>query len=547
MLAFNFIINLVLVYKNKLLFFFFILYLFVGFFFFIFYKNYSFFFLFYNSNFYFTFDIISSFFFFLLIIIRRFIIQYSFWYINIEPRKGVFIINIIIFIFFIFILTSARNVLMLVLRWERVGIMSFFLIRWWFRRREATICASQAIYYNRLGDFCILIFILLINIRFFFLKNTNTIYNTIFLLVCISIIAKSSQILFHSWLPNAIEGPTPVSSLLHSSTIVVARVFLLIRLHRYISNNISILPPILRGLTILFIRICSSYQSDIKKIIAYSTSSQLRFIIFTVFYVSPQIRFFLLTTHSFFKSILFLRSRLLIHNNNNEQNILRLNSIERNKRVMFSFYISSLSLIRMPYFSRFFSKDIIIENIWRNVINLYIIIVFFWGCVFTVVYSMNLINSIRFCINTKLISSEKFAIELIWLPFITLRGIFFRRSMFFFFLNYEELFFFKYLIYFPIIIIIIRSIFYFLIKNFLYSIIFKYVFFFNPIIHSIISGNWLYSSLHFFLLDYFLFEYIILFAKYLYKIIKNLSLLKRYKNIIILIILIFLFINIYLI
>lgn len=532
MFLFNFLLYIYITYKKffSIIFFFFLFFL--GYCIFINWKNIYFFFFIKNNFFSFFFDTFSMYFFFLLLYVRRIIIIYSFWYITNEPHQKSFIFYIFFFIFFIFILTNSGNLLLLLVRWERVRVISFFLIRWWFGRSEATICSSQAIYYNRFGDFFFILSILFISLRPFFILNSNTINNFIFFFISIAIISKSSQIFMHPWLPNAIERPTPVSSLLHSSTIVVARVYLLIRLQRISPLLFVCLPPILRRITILFIRICSSFQTDIKKIIAYSTSSQLRFIIFTVFYISSYIRFFLIFTHAFFKSLLFLVSRLLIHSDNDDQENTRINSRSTSSLSIYAFIISAMSLIRIPFFSRFFSKDLILENIWSGVTNILIILIFILRCIFTAIYSISLIL-VKLSFNkNKLISIEKINKIFFWIPIILVGRVFYRNFFFFFFDIWNELILNIKIFYIPVFILIIRFFFFFFIKKNIDARVYKFTFFYNPLIHSFFSKTWLLFSYNFLLLDYFFFEYLIFFKKINIFFINKLQVVKRFKIII---------------
>ena len=439
-----------------------------------------------------------------------------------------------LFIFFIFILITAQNLILLFIRWERVRLISFFLIRWWYRRSEATLIASQAMFYNRLRDFCFLVLIINTFCDVFFYSSSFNINNFNFFFLIIRVFTKSSQFFFHPWLPNAIEGPTPVSSLLHSSTIVVSRVYLLLRVN-YFSPFYNLLPVVGR-LTILFIRICSAYQSDIKKVIAYSTSSQLGFIIFTIFFISSKHRFFLLFIHAFFKSVLFLVSRLFIHRNNDKQSINQIYIVKTSSSLSnFIFTISAFSLIRLPFLSGFFSKDIIIENLWSSVFNSFIIIVFFVGCIFTVIYSLLLVFIYKFFLSVKNIRQEYISKYMIWLPILFFRAVFFR-----FFFNsffFIDEFHFFYIFYFaPVYILFLGRVFFFFLKKNFWRRFRKHAFFYSPLTHSILSKGLININTYVIILDYFFFENIYFFFKNIYYIFfKIFFFFIRYKKIILLI------------
>nr|YP_010044623.1 NADH dehydrogenase subunit 5 [Anneissia pinguis]QPF24646.1 NADH dehydrogenase subunit 5 [Anneissia pinguis] len=356
------------------------------------------------SNFSFVLDFYTFVFFLVGSYVSWSIIEFSYYYMSDDPRWFSFFRLLIVFLLNMLLLVSSDNLFFVFVGWEGVGFLSFLLISWWNTRNDANSSALEAVVYNRIGDVGFLILLSLCFVYFntwslleisFFLNNSNLniIYGFLFSVLLASM-AKSAQIGFHPWLPAAMEGPTPVSALLHSSTMVVAGVFFLVRIGNLVDfpGFFSSFCLFIGGITSFFAASAALVQHDIKKIVAYSTTSQLGLMIVSIGLGNCIVAFFHICTHAFFKAMLFLCSGSIIHSLNNEQDLRKMGGLFNFLPVTSScIFLGSLALVGTPFLSGFYSKDLILELSFLSFSNFLGIFFAFLSSLFTVIYSFRII------------------------------------------------------------------------------------------------------------------------------------------------------------
>lgn len=354
---------------------------------------------------------------------------YSISYMEFDPHLSRFLSYLSFFTFFMIMLVTADNFIHLFFGWEGVGLSSYLLINFWFTRILANKSAIKAMVINRIGDIGLTIGIIII---FNIFKSIN--FSTVFALsylykldyiyflgvywhglsigcffLFIGTIGKSAQLGLHTWLPDAMEGPTPVSALIHAATMVTAGIFLVVRccyLFEYCPTILTLM-SFVGAITAFFGSSVGLVQFDLKKVVAYSTCSQLGYMVFICGLSGYSVGFFHLVNHAFFKALLFLTAGAIIHSLSNEQDLRNMGGLI--KFLPFSyimFFIGSLSLMGMPFLTGFYSKDVILElsyscygigslfSYWLGVLAAFLTAFYSWRLLYLTF--LNRINGVKF-------------------------------------------------------------------------------------------------------------------------------------------------------
>jgi NADH-ubiquinone oxidoreductase chain 5 len=321
---------------------------------------------------------------------------YSIGYMADDPHVQRFFSYLSLFTFFMLIMVSAENWLILFVGWEGVGLVSYLLIGFWFTRIEANRSALKAFFMNRIGDTCLFLAMVLalwligdlsFTTLFSLLPYIHEDYiGIIGLLILIAVIAKSGQLGLHAWLPSAMEGPTPVSALIHAATMVTAGIYLLLRFSPLYGYSYTLIW--LGGLTALFGAVYAYVQTDLKRIIAYSTTSQLGYMVLACGLGQYGLALAHLINHAFFKGLLFLSAGIIIHAVNDEQDIRKMGGLVKLLPITYiTTLIGSLSLIALPFLTGFYSKEVIL-HLSVGTIGYALALL---AAIFTAIYSIKLI------------------------------------------------------------------------------------------------------------------------------------------------------------
>nr|YP_010394462.1 NADH dehydrogenase subunit 5 [Phytophthora pinifolia]YP_010394465.1 NADH dehydrogenase subunit 5 [Phytophthora pinifolia]DAZ88509.1 TPA_asm: NADH dehydrogenase subunit 5 [Phytophthora pinifolia]DAZ88512.1 TPA_asm: NADH dehydrogenase subunit 5 [Phytophthora pinifolia] len=338
----------------------------------------------FNCNWCFLFDSLTMIMLIVVTSISTLVHLYSSKYMAQDPHLSRFMSYLSLFTFFMLILITGDNFMQMFVGWEGVGFCSYLLINFWFTRLQANKAAIKAMLVNRISDLILLLGVLTIfyNIRtleyfstfaaisivkdfkFIFFNYILSIVDVACILIFIGAMGKSAQIFLHLWLPDAMEGPTPVSALIHAATMVTAGVYLTARcspMFEYSMFSLKVI-TVIGSSTAFFASTVGLVQNDFKKIVAYSTCSQLGYMFFACGLSNYPLAIFHLSNHAYFKALLFLCSGAVIHAMGDEQDIRKMGGLRRILPFTYiMFLIGSLSLMGFPFLTGFYSKDLILE------------------------------------------------------------------------------------------------------------------------------------------------------------------------------------------
>lgn len=337
----------------------------------------------------FIFDSLTVSMLFIVTLVSALVHLYSIEYMKEDPHLSRFMTYLTLFTFFMILLVTSSNYLQLFMGWEGVGLVSYLLINFWHTRIQANKSALKAILVNRVGDF-FFFFGIIITVLTFGAVNFEVVFtltpylanqtlnilgyevsniSLIGLLFFLGAVGKSAQLGLHTWLPDAMEGPTPVSALIHAATMVTAGVFLLLRsapLLNYSQTVLNIM-IVVGALTAFLGASIGMFQTDLKKVIAYSTCSQLGYMVLACGVAAYNVSLYHLINHAFFKALLFLSAGCVIHSMSNEQDMRKMGALRSLLPISYiMILIGSLSLMGFPFLTGFYSKDAILEVVYAH-------------------------------------------------------------------------------------------------------------------------------------------------------------------------------------
>nr|YP_009441676.1 NADH dehydrogenase subunit 5 [Amara communis]AOY39195.1 NADH dehydrogenase subunit 5 [Amara communis] len=343
------------------------------------------------------FDWMSLMFMSFVLFISCMVIFYSEQYMEGDLNINRFIMLVLMFVFSMMLLIISPNLISILLGWDGLGLVSYCLVIY-YQNIKSYNAGMLTVLMNRIGDVMLLISISWMlnygswNYIFYMDFMKNDFYMQIIgLLIMLAAMTKSAQIPFSSWLPAAMAAPTPVSALVHSSTLVTAGVYLLIRFNVILNENLSLFLLLISTLTMFMAGLGANFEFDLKKIIALSTLSQLGLMMSILSMGNYKLAFFHLLTHALFKALLFMCAGAIIHNLKDMQDIRFMgNLMVHMPLTCICMNVSNLALCGMPFLAGFYSKDLILEVVCMNYVNIYIFILFFISTGLTVCYSFRL-------------------------------------------------------------------------------------------------------------------------------------------------------------
>nr|QDH82256.1 NADH dehydrogenase subunit 5 [Parapolybia tinctipennis] len=391
-----------------------------------------------NLSFLIFLDWVSLMFMGLVLFISSFILMYSLIYMEGDLNIIRFFFILLMFVLSMIFLIVCPNLLGLLLGWDGLGLTSYCLVIY-YQNWNSFNCGMVTVLLNRIGDVGILMMICMMVSLGSWNGVLYNFYSTLFfLLMLLSAMTKSAQLPFSIWLPMAMAAPTPVSSLVHSSTLVTAGVYLLMRYnYLLLNNNVSSILLLVASSTMLMSGLMANFENDLKKIIALSTLSQLGLMMSILSLGKVDLVFFHLFIHALFKSLLFMCSGIFIHQMLNNQDIRFMgNLINYYPFVSIIFFVSSLSLCGFPFFSGYYSKDLIMEILLMSKMNYLSLLMLLLSTLFTVSYSVRLLiliylnNFNKFNMISLLKESNLMSISMVMLYLCSLLIGFFLMNLF---------------------------------------------------------------------------------------------------------------------
>nr|AOY39135.1 NADH dehydrogenase subunit 5 [Stenotrachelus aeneus] len=326
------------------------------------------------------------------------VIYYSAEYMHSDKYLNRFILLVVMFVFSMMLLIISPNLISILLGWDGLGLVSYCLVIY-YQNIKSFNAGMLTVLTNRIGDVALLMSIAWMlnygswNYIFYLIEMKGSfVMNMISLLIVLAALTKSAQIPFSSWLPAAMAAPTPVSSLVHSSTLVTAGVYLLIRFNFSFGENLMLLLLFLSSMTMFMSGLGANFEFDLKKIIALSTLSQLGLMMSILALGEWKLSFFHLLVHALFKALLFMCAGNIIHMMLNCQDIRFMGGLVQSMPLTCIYlHISNMSLCGLPFLSGFYSKDLIVEFMSMNYLNLFIYLIFYFSIGLTVCYSFRLV------------------------------------------------------------------------------------------------------------------------------------------------------------